>query len=429
MTTFNQLLRAEGIDPNDVALLRHQTTRGGRTPHWLWENDRARFLRYQSTQQDLPIFHKRYWASFVSPSKHTTMFVGLFEASVRPDVVIDWRDELDGGPVGAGKGKRYYYHECALSPALAQHIGSLHIEWGKSLRQWTQYAANDDKEIASPLSRPARRRRTGGMHHIEALERSFALVGFSRRHQTLKLTTLEDGDGVVIYLKNESARCPIVIHPYHDVIRGKLETLPGIELDRDRAFYINSNLATFPAYRAVNRASTSRYGIALDAHDASSIAQLVVLLRDHRSLETPYGDVAIETEPRGGPTQREVLGLARIGQGQFRLDCDYLWRGRCALSKIGIPELLRASHIKAWHEADDRERLDPYNGLLLAAHVDALFDRHLISFDDDGRILLSPRVKPQDLKAMGIDPETACIDGLDERHRAYLSHHRGRLIR
>src|SRR4051812_45864474 len=121
MTTFNRLLRANGIDPSDVALLRHQTTRRGRTPHWLWENDRSGFFRYQSTQQGLPIFKKRYWASFVSPAKHETMFVGLFEASIRQDVEIDWADPLSGGAVGAGKNKPYYYYECGLSPVLSQH--------------------------------------------------------------------------------------------------------------------------------------------------------------------------------------------------------------------------------------------------------------------------------------------------------------------
>jgi hypothetical protein len=56
--SFNQLLRAEGIDPAEVALLRHQTIRNGRTPYALWQTDNPAFLRYQSTQQNLPIFRK-----------------------------------------------------------------------------------------------------------------------------------------------------------------------------------------------------------------------------------------------------------------------------------------------------------------------------------------------------------------------------------
>ena len=50
--------------------------------------------------------------------------------------------------------------------------------------------------------------------------------------------------------------------------------------------------------------------------------------------------------------------------------------------------LLRASHIKPWRNSDNHDRLYPYNGLLLAAHLDAAFDAGLISFSDEGRLLV-----------------------------------------
>lgn len=82
-------------------------------------------------------------------------------------------------------------------------------------------------------------------------------------------------------------------------------------------------------------------------------------------------------------TQRKVLAQARIGQGRFRADVTRLWgRGEvCTLTGIALPELLVASHIKPWRDSNDDERLDPANGLLLAAHADKLFDRHLMSFE------------------------------------------------
>jgi len=47
---------------------------------------------------------------------------------------------------------------------------------------------------------------------------------------------------------------------------------------------------------------------------------------------------------------------------------------------LAMSKLLRASHIKPWAAcAADAERLDVYNGLLLAPHLDALFDAGLIS--------------------------------------------------
>jgi len=82
-------------------------------------------------------------------------------------------------------------------------------------------------------------------------------------------------------------------------------------------------------------------------------------------------------------TERQILTQARIGQGRFRADVTRLWgRGEaCALTGIALPEILIASHIKPWRDSDDEQRLDPANGLLLVAHADKLFDRHLLSFE------------------------------------------------
>lgn len=97
------------------------------------------------------------------------------------------------------------------------------------------------------------------------------------------------------------------------------------------------------------------------------------------------------------PTSREVLAQARVGQGKFRNDLVVLWGRKevCALTGIDVPELLIASHIKPWRESSDSERLDPCNGLLLAAHVDKAFDRYLCSFSEQGGdfyLSLHPRV-------------------------------------
>ena len=51
---------------------------------------------------------------------------------------------------------------------------------------------------------------------------------------------------------------------------------------------------------------------------------------------------------------------------------------------------------------NNHERLDGYNGLLLAPHIDHLFDRGYISFSDDGGQTLSPRVDKEQLARMGV---------------------------
>jgi predicted restriction endonuclease len=86
---------------------------------------------------------------------------------------------------------------------------------------------------------------------------------------------------------------------------------------------------------------------------------------------------------------------ARLGQGKFRDDLFELWGG-CAVSGCKVSELLRASHVKPWRRCTNKERLDPDNGLLLGAHLDALFDAGLISFDDNGSMLVSVEISDGD---------------------------------
>ena len=82
----------------------------------------------------------------------------------------------------------------------------------------------------------------------------------------------------------------------------------------------------------------------------------------------------------------------RIGQNVFRSVLLEIYRGQCGVCGLNIKEVLRASHILPW--ADNREnRLNPENGLCLSATYDAAFDKYLISFDDDYRMIVSPYIR------------------------------------
>jgi hypothetical protein len=122
-------------------------------------------------------------------------------------------------------------------------------------------------------------------------------------------------------------------------------------------------------------------------------------------------------------TERRALVLSRLGQGQFRESLMSLWGGRCAVTGLDLPVLLRASHIKPWRDADNRERLDPYNGLLLSPAYDAAFDAGLIAFSEDGRMILSSELTPSRVERLGINPGVRIV-GIHDRHRAYLGYHR-----
>jgi len=112
-------------------------------------------------------------------------------------------------------------------------------------------------------------------------------------------------------------------------------------------------------------------------------------------------------------TERETLALARIGQGKFRENVVATWGlgETCALTGARVRSLLIASHICAWRKCTTtNERLDGANGILLCAHIDRLFDQHLVSFDDAGTIAIGPTLEAApgalaDLERLGITPQ------------------------
>ncbi len=100
-------------------------------------------------------------------------------------------------------------------------------------------------------------------------------------------------------------------------------------------------------------------------------------------------------------TERLNLVTSRVGQGIFRKKVLQICPA-CVLTSIENPDLLVASHIKPWRLCDNRERLDPENGLMLTPNADCLFDSGLISFADDGELLIAKTLALDDLKQLGI---------------------------
>ncbi|WP_412034187.1 HNH endonuclease [Pseudomonas donghuensis] len=89
------------------------------------------------------------------------------------------------------------------------------------------------------------------------------------------------------------------------------------------------------------------------------------------------------------------------------------------------PSLLTASHIEAWALVDNNTRLDTDNGLLLATHIDQLFDCGLISLDEVGRFLFSDSLSAGERKILGLDQFTS-IPFLSDGNRPHLEKHRKR---
>lgn len=124
-------------------------------------------------------------------------------------------------------------------------------------------------------------------------------------------------------------------------------------------------------------------------------------------------------------TETEYLRAQRLGQGKFRSDLMKRWTGQCALTRVAMPEILRASHIKAWRDSSGLERTDPENGLLLAIHIDGLFDLGFVSFTAGGNLIIGGAVPGQVRSAFGLDPGAA-ISGLSDKNRSFLALHRAK---
>lgn len=142
--------------------------------------------------------------------------------------------------------------------------------------------------------------------------------------------------------------------------------------------------------------------------------------------EVPLEAFKKVTEHLPRATEAERLVVQRVGQDIFRRALLDYWGGRCPLTGVTDPDLLRASHIVPWAECEsDALRLDVHNGLLLSALWDAAFDSGLISFADDGTVLRSGELTSAAAAALNL-ASAPHLQPLADLHRANLARHRAR---
>jgi HNH endonuclease len=117
------------------------------------------------------------------------------------------------------------------------------------------------------------------------------------------------------------------------------------------------------------------------------VTELIQNLEDPRDDEDEeFIQLEIRSKQLDGDLEKIQLVKARRGQGLFKANVR-LYESECRVTHVRSIKHLRASHIKPWKDSDDREKIDGANGLLLAPHVDHLFDRGFISFSGEGSLL------------------------------------------
>jgi hypothetical protein len=140
----------------------------------------------------------------------------------------------------------------------------------------------------------------------------------------------------------------------------------------------------------------------IDGKDESSSLAIFFNNEKIKKVIQKYS-IAFEANDVNRITERMQQTLARIGQGEYREQMKKLWNESCAVTGCNIQEALIASHAKPWKICSDEERVDPHNGLLLSANLDALFDKGLITFDEEWKILFASPEIEENCKKLGID--------------------------
>lgn len=122
--------------------------------------------------------------------------------------------------------------------------------------------------------------------------------------------------------------------------------------------------------------------------------------------------------------EKESIILSRIGQGKFRDELIDLWNS-CVISKFDDSRFLIASHIKPWKKSNNLEKIDKFNGLLLLPTFDKLFDLGFISFDDDGKIIISKYLK--EIEKLNLSEKV--MIKIKEQNKTYLEFHRNEILK
>lgn len=149
-----------------------------------------------------------------------------------------------------------------------------------------------------------------------------------------------------------------------------------------------------------------------------------------KNKEKIYNNEAIETAKKieeeiaslniDGESRKAIVNV-RVNQGKFRGDLLERYN-RCCLCGMKNPELLIASHIKPWAESEPKEKVDVDNGFLMCPNHDKLFDKGYITFDDDGKIIISDKLTENDKVFLNIDSRMHIK--LTKSNKKYLKFHR-----
>jgi putative restriction endonuclease len=120
-------------------------------------------------------------------------------------------------------------------------------------------------------------------------------------------------------------------------------------------------------------------------------SEQILATKQNTSIEKKY-DFSLNDigDRKGADKIREIK--TRVNQTFFRNVILSIYNCKCAISGIDIPDLLIASHIIPWSK-NEKDRLNPHNGLCLSPLYDRCFDQGYIGITTDYKIKIAGELK------------------------------------
>jgi hypothetical protein len=152
---------------------------------------------------------------------------------------------------------------------------------------------------------------------------------------------------------------------------------------------------------------------------------------EDKSYFIPKREAKLVAEPDFGyrspripeSTEKKTTVTTRVGHGDYRNRLFARWKYKCSVTSYSDTRILIASHIVGWKDSTDKERLDDENGLVLSPTFDSLFDKHLITFENTGKIVISNSINANRLALLGVKGDEQII-GLTKGNISYMERHR-----
>ncbi|UMR30933.1 hypothetical protein MJ904_01290 [Massilia sp. MB5] len=242
----------------------------------------------------------------------------------------------------------------------------------------------------------------GTSYHDEWLSRQIALTsGEGKYHSTL--AKVKRGDILLMYVNAIGiVAAGTVLDDANQTVGGSATVSPLESEEYHRQMNWFADLRANPITPGEIKAIRNQYPLAAITELQTGLDKIMGLIEQRTPASLSDDIETIQNEFAGRPTERQRMVDARLGQGEFRAKVLAEWGEQCAVTACRITAAIRASHIKPWRIATREEKLCADNGLPLIATLDCLFDRGLIGFQDDGTMLVSPHIPPEQYQVLGI---------------------------